>query len=91
MRLFKSLTEDDEKEALLSPGAALRALFAATTPSRSRAALDAARADAERESTFESNTEPEPRSEIGDFRRSRRSRREEDERILERILRHERI
>ena len=64
--LFKSLTEDDEKEALLSPGAALRALFAATTPSRSRAALDAARADAERESTFESNTEPnrDRRSEI---------------------------
>ena len=55
--LFKSLTEDDEKEALLSPGAALRALFAATTPSRSRAALDAARADAASESTFESNTE----------------------------------
>jgi hypothetical protein len=51
------LTEDDEKEALLSPGAALRALFAATTPSRSRAALDAARADAASESTFESNTE----------------------------------
>ena len=66
VRLFKSLTEDDEKEALLSPGAALRALFAATTPSRSRAALDAARADAERESTFESNTEPnrDRRSEI---------------------------
>lgn len=55
--LFKSLTEDDEKEALLSPGAALRALFAATTPSRSRAALDAARADAASESTFDSNTE----------------------------------
>ena len=55
--LFKSLTEDDEKEALLSPGAALRALFAATTPSRSRAALDAARADAASASTFESNTE----------------------------------
>ena len=55
--LFKSLTEDDEKEALLSPGAALRALFAATTPSRSRAALDAARADAASESMFESNTE----------------------------------
>ena len=55
--LFKSLTEDDEKEALLSPGAALRALFAATTPSRSRAALDAARADAASESTFESNAE----------------------------------
>ena len=63
--LFKSLTEDDEKEALLSPGAALRALFAATTPSRSRAALDAARADAARESTFESNTErPSPNPEI---------------------------
>ena len=46
---FFPLTEEDEKEALLSPGAALRALFAATTPSRSRAALAAAEADAARE------------------------------------------
>ena len=36
------LTEQETQEALLSPGAALRALFAATTPSRSRAALAAA-------------------------------------------------
>ena len=46
---FFPLTEEDEKEALVSPGAALRALFAATTPSRSRAALAAAEADAARE------------------------------------------
>jgi hypothetical protein len=46
---FFPLTEEDEDEALLSPGAALRALFAATTPSRSRAALAAAEADAKRE------------------------------------------
>ena len=46
---FFPLTEEDKDEALLSPGAALRALFAATTPSRSRAALAAAEADAKRE------------------------------------------
>jgi hypothetical protein len=46
---FFPLTEEDKDETLLSPGAALRALFAATTPSRSRAALAAAEADAKRE------------------------------------------
>ena len=46
---FFPLTEEDKDEQLLSPGAALRALFAATTPSRSRAALAAAEADAKRE------------------------------------------
>ena len=46
---FFPLTEEDKDELLLSPGAALRALFAATTPSRSRAALAAAEADAKRE------------------------------------------
>ena len=41
---LNGLTEEEKKEALLSPGAALRALFATTTPSRSRAALAAAEA-----------------------------------------------